>query len=82
MPEALTLEEDVLADGIQLGQKYNYSELVIGLVGPIGTDLDTVVKILEDRLENHAKYECSMVKVSKDIIPGSESISKKANGDQ
>lgn len=50
-----------------LGQKYSESELVIGLVGAVGTNLGAVVKILEDRLKAF-KYETQQVRVSSDII--------------
>ncbi len=45
----------------------NDSELVIGLVGAIGTDLDRVIKIITDRLRAF-HYGVSTVRVSKDVI--------------
>jgi deoxycytidylate deaminase len=43
------------------------SELVIGLVGAVGTDLDTVIKILKEKLVIF-EYATEEIKVSSDII--------------
>ncbi len=51
-----------------LGQRFSESELVIGLVGALGTDLKQVVGILKERLQAF-KYEVEEIRVSNDIIP-------------
>ena len=51
-----------------LGNPFTESELVIGLVGAVGTDLDSVVNILTQRL-NTAKYDVTEIRISKQIIP-------------
>ena len=51
-----------------LGQAFSDSELVLGLVGPVGTELNQVADILMERLGTF-KYKASQIRVSKDIIP-------------
>lgn len=51
-----------------LGQRFADSELVIGLVGAVGTELKQVIDILLERL-GVFKYEAHQVRVSRDIIP-------------
>jgi deoxycytidylate deaminase len=51
-----------------LSQKYEDSEIVIGLVGAIGTQYQTVKDILRQRLEMIFKYEVEDIKISKAII--------------
>jgi deoxycytidylate deaminase len=51
-----------------LGQKYSDSELVIGLVGAVGTELKLAIDFLLERLRVF-KYEVVEVRVSTDIIP-------------
>ncbi|HAS3151367.1 TPA: cytidine deaminase, partial [Vibrio cholerae] len=46
---------------------YRDSELVIGLVGAVGVQLDEVSKLIGERL-NHFNYDFKNVKVSKDVI--------------
>lgn len=46
---------------------YADSELIIGLVGTIGTDLPEVSKVITDRLKIF-RYETSNIKISSDII--------------
>ncbi|MFZ5958064.1 anti-phage dCTP deaminase [Pseudomonas knackmussii] len=63
-----SLSEEVA--GIQvsyLDDSYSDSELVIGLVGTIGTDLKTVTGLLEDRLKAF-KYKSQQIKISSDVI--------------
>jgi deoxycytidylate deaminase len=43
-------------------------ELVIGLVAPVGTKLDVVVDILQDRL-GVARYAVKQIHIAKDVIP-------------
>ena len=55
------------------GKKYLYqafseSELVIGLVAAVGTDLRVIISTLNDRLDIF-KYNTKRIKVSQDIIP-------------
>ncbi len=51
------------------------SELVIGLVAPVGTELDVIINKLTSRLEI-AKYKVEHIHVSKDVIPLVASQSK------
>jgi hypothetical protein len=51
-----------------LGQEFGDSELVIGLVGAVGTELKQVIDILEERLKVFG-YTTEQVRVSQDIIP-------------
>lgn len=51
-----------------LGQKFADSELVIGLVGAVGTELKQVTGVLEDRLKVFG-YTTEKVRLSADIIP-------------
>lgn len=46
---------------------YRDSELIIGLVGAVGVQLDEVSKLISERL-SHFNYDCKNVKVSKDVI--------------
>jgi deoxycytidylate deaminase len=52
---------------IGLGHSYTKGELVIGLVGPVGTEFEEVVKILNAWLTT-ARYEVKEIRVSSDII--------------
>jgi deoxycytidylate deaminase len=51
-----------------LGRGFSDSELVIGLVGAVGTDLQQVAGILKERLKAF-KYEVEEIRVSNDVIP-------------
>lgn len=51
-----------------LSQKYDDSEIVIGLVGAVGTQYQTVKDILTQRLKVIFKYNVEDVKISKEII--------------
>lgn len=51
------------------------SEIVIALVGRTGTDLNSVVKVVSDRLENHYKYTVESIKLS-DLLKEHESWHK------
>ena len=53
---------------ISLGRRFVDSELIIGLVGAVGTELNKVVEILEDRLKK-SSYEVHQVRISRHIIP-------------
>lgn len=50
-----------------LDNSYADSEIIIGLVGAIGTDLDEVSKVISDRLKLF-KYDTEHIKISSDII--------------
>lgn len=52
---------------VSLGRSYTKGELVIGLVGPVGTDFDRVVAILKNWL-TAATYDVKEIRVSKQII--------------
>ena len=51
-----------------LGNKFSESELVLGLVAAVGTDLAIVRTVLEERLKV-ANYKVIHVKVTTDVIP-------------
>lgn len=55
-------------ESLYLQQKFSTSELVIGLVGAVGTELPPVVRNLEDRLKVYGYTPC-YIRISKDIIP-------------
>eukprot|EP00456_Euglypha_rotunda_P066600 TRINITY_DN5741_c0_g1_i11.p1 TRINITY_DN5741_c0_g1~~TRINITY_DN5741_c0_g1_i11.p1 ORF type:complete len:503 (+),score=40.59 TRINITY_DN5741_c0_g1_i11:380-1888(+) len=50
-----------------LGAGFNESEMIIGLVGAVGTDLETVHQLLRDRLRT-AKYTVHEIRISRDVI--------------
>ncbi|TKJ37657.1 MAG: cytidine deaminase [Planctomycetes bacterium B3_Pla] len=58
---------DETAHGFTLGGLID-SELVIGLVGAVGTELDLVVYDLKERLQSH-KYKVHTIHISKHVIP-------------
>lgn len=59
--------EDTSDNSYFIDDTYSESELIIGLVGTIGTDLLEVSKLITDRLKIF-KYETKNIKVSADII--------------
>lgn len=73
---ATGVEGEALAQGannvagspLLLRHDFTDSELVIGLVGAVGTDLDAVIEILQQRLVV-AHYEVQLVRIAEDIIP-------------
>lgn len=48
---------------------YAESELVIGLVGAVGTEIGRVADIIEERLQHVFKYTISRVHISREVIP-------------
>jgi len=50
------------------GPKFNDSELVIGLVGAVGTELQKVFEILSERLKKF-DYKTQQIRISSEIIP-------------
>lgn len=57
------------------------SELVIALVGAVGTELDTVIKILENRLQGY-EYKVHTIHISRDVIPEIREIQLPSNCDE
>ena len=51
-----------------LGSNYSDTEIVIGLVGAVGTRLDKVSEEIINRLENY-NYKATPIKISKEVIP-------------
>lgn len=51
-----------------LGGRFDEAELVLGLVGAVGTPLGDVVAVLKDRLET-AGYTVQEIRVSNEVIP-------------
>lgn len=67
--------------GDLLRRPFSESELVFGLIGAVGTELDKVRLILEQRLKT-AGYAVTHVRVSRDIIPAIEpAVSLKGVGE-
>jgi deoxycytidylate deaminase len=76
MPSApATLISSALADNYRLDID---SELVIGLVTAVGTDLDYVVRILKERLATF-EYEAREIKISSDVIATFGNVSSADN---
>ena len=46
-----------------IDNSYEDSEIFIGLIGAVGTDLSYVFKIIEDRLKKY-NYECIKIRIS------------------
>lgn len=53
---------------MNLGPDFRGSELVIGLVGAVGTELSKVIDVLTARLKSFG-YQSRQIHISKDIIP-------------
>ena len=53
---------------MSLGPKFKDAELVIGLVGAVGTELSKVIEVLSDRLATF-RYQTKQIHISSDIIP-------------
>jgi deoxycytidylate deaminase len=49
-------------------RNYPNSEIVIGLVGAVGTEMDVIITLLKDRLKI-AGYDTTEIRVSREIIP-------------
>jgi len=47
---------------------FSESEIIIGLVGAVGTEMDEVINVLKDRL-NVVGYTTHEIRISKDVIP-------------
>jgi len=56
------------------------SELIIGLVGAVGTDLPKVEDIIKGRLESH-QYNVNVIHVSMDIIKNIYTVKEYSSGD-
>ncbi|HGN8648436.1 TPA: anti-phage dCTP deaminase [Pseudomonas aeruginosa] len=76
--DALSVEDDSIQESY-LNDSYSDSELVIGLVGSVGTDLRSVSGIIEDRLKAFS-YTCRVVKVSSDVIDEMVEVKLPPNG--
>ncbi|MBF4253574.1 cytidine deaminase, partial [Vibrio anguillarum] len=76
------MEENTLRD--HLSGSYSDSEVIIGLVGAVGTELSAIKQIIKERLEMF-NYTSEEVRISQDIIslfediPNSQSHFDKAN---
>lgn len=73
LEEATQVEEKVIQNKINyensfLGNSYDKSELVIALVGAVGTDLDKIDDILKNKLETFYNYKFQQIRISRDII--------------
>lgn len=71
-----TTDETSVESDKENWEKYSGSELVLGLVGAVGTDLEKVVDILKKRLMV-VGYEVEEIRISKDVIPKIESVDEK-----
>src|SRR5690606_25271833 len=61
-----------------LNWTYQDSELVIGLVGAVGTEQQRIVQIIKDRLKAY-RYETEEIRVSHDVIGKIYEISDTTN---
>lgn len=59
---------ETTADSENQVHAFSNSEIVIGLVGAVGTDLGKVIKILSNKLKIFG-YDVELVSISSDIIP-------------
>jgi len=66
-PESISSIENTSENANFINGTYSDSELILGLVGAIGTDLPEVSKLISDRL-NTFKYKTKTIKISTDII--------------
>jgi deoxycytidylate deaminase len=64
-----------------LERAYSDSELVLGLIGAVGTELEKVRDILEERLRVIG-YAVTQVRITKDVIPEICGIPLDGNGDE
>jgi len=61
-----------------LGHNYSNSELIFGLVSPVGTEYKSVVEYIKERLRIH-NYEVKIIHVSSDVITQLKSIQNTPN---
>ncbi|MEW5772356.1 MAG: anti-phage dCTP deaminase [Thermodesulfobacteriota bacterium] len=54
--------------GSLFGGNFSDSELIIGLVGAVGTEMDKITTILKNRLLSFS-YQVEEIKISQDVIP-------------
>jgi deoxycytidylate deaminase len=66
---------------VVLGRRFLDSELIIGLVGAVGTELNKVVDILEARLKV-SSYQVQHVRISHEIIPQLVSVPDRHSTDE
>ncbi|EEX64309.1 deoxycytidylate deaminase [Vibrio metoecus] len=59
--------DEIVLHEEHLNGNYLDSEIVIGLVGAVGTELSEIKKIITDRLEAF-NYSCEEIRISRDII--------------
>ncbi len=64
-----------------LGHQYSDSELIIGLVGAVGTELRSVEEKIRERLKAF-KYETEDIRISKDVIPKVIGMEQIPGGDE
>ncbi|MCK5018650.1 MAG: dCMP deaminase family protein [Candidatus Peribacteraceae bacterium] len=57
-------------------------ELVIGLVGAVGTELDKVVKIITEKLKTFRYKNIREIHISKEVIPEVTNVDLLENGDE
>lgn len=66
--QLVDVEEEIKKEKKFLSQDFNDSEIIIGLVGAIGTQYQTVKDIIKNRLEKNFNYEVDEVKISETIL--------------
>lgn len=64
-----------------LHKPFSEAQLVLGLVGAVGAELEKVRSILEDRLKVIG-YSVTQIRVTKDIIPGIIATVLNGNSDE
>jgi deoxycytidylate deaminase len=84
VPKRKELSKEVIQDlesRAVLGHRYSDSELVIGLVGAVGTELKKLEEIVIERLKAF-KYETEQIRVSNDGIPRIVDVGSFPPGDE
>ena len=61
-------QEQAMPSQEWLQKQFSESELILGLIGAVGTEMTKVREILKNRLELHG-YTVVIIGISKDIIP-------------
>src|SRR4051812_34397348 len=69
------------APGGLLQIPFSDSELIFGLIGAVGTELEKIREVLEDRLKV-VGYSVTQIRVTKDVIPEIIQLPGKGDGNE
>lgn len=73
-------EDDFIKEGVAREIKERLSqELVIALVGPVGSGVSTAAKFLHDELANEFGYDVAPIMKPSDVIRAQSSLGPKPN---